>query len=431
MKRLILSSLLLCLLTTFVNAQLSNIKDGNDAFYFDAIVFKGDSADFARIDCYLLVPYQSLTFVKYDESYLAKFSANLVVFDSLGNIISSAKFDKNFVENDFSVTQGATAKFDVTQKVFFIPPGSYKVKATLLDENSKNEYSQSRAINVIDFNKYENVLSGLLLVSSIEENQGRWRITPHISDNIGNLKDGFFVFFEFYANETKKVDFIYQIFEKDELIEQGKRIAKDIKIGTNRIFLRVQKPAKFTRNNYILRVLALKPDASDDYELEDILAVAQRTIKATTRISGFVLNDLNKAIRQLRYVANQKELEFIQTAQTDDEKMRRFEEFWKLLDPTPNTERNEAFEEYYMRIAYANEHFRSYTEGWLTDKGMVYIIFGRPISIEKSNPMSDGRVYERWIYPNNREFLFLDNTGFGDYKLIRPLTVTEKYRYNS
>lgn len=431
MKKLLLSITLFFLLATFANSQLSTLKDGSEAFFFDAIVFKGDSANLSRIDCYLLVPYQTLTFVKYDENYLAKISAHITIFDSLGNNVNSIKYEKTFVERDFNVTQGATAKFDATQKVFALPPGSYKIKANLIDENSKNEYSQSRVIDVIDFNKYENAISGLLLLSSIEENQGRWRITPHISDNVGNLKDGFFVFFEFYANENKKVDFLYQIFDKDELIEQGKRITKDIEIGTNRIFLRIRKPTKFSKSNFILRILALKPSESEDYELEDILAIAQRTIKSTTRISGFVLNDLDKAIRQLRYVASQKEIEFIQTAQTQDEKLRRFEEFWKLLDPSPNTERNEAFEEYYLRIAYANEHFRSYTEGWLSDQGMVFIIFGRPMSIEKSNPMSDGRVYERWIYANNREFLFLDNTGFGDFKLIRPLTITEKYRYQN
>lgn len=431
MFKLFLYILTILIATQSLWTQLSSIKDGIDAFFFDAIIFKGDSANLARVDCYIMVPYQSLSFVKYGDNYIASIKVNVTVFDSLGNIINTSNYDRNFVEKDFNIAQGATAKNDVRQIIFSLAPGSYRIKATLSDENAKKDYSQSRNLSIIDYNKYDNALSGLLLVSSIEENQGRWRITPHISDNIGNLRDGFFVFFEFYSNTNQKVDFIYQIFEKDDLIEQGKRNRKDIQIGTNRLFIRINKPAKFTRNNYILRILALKPSDSDDYEISDILAVAQRSIKSTTRLSGFVLNDLNKAIRQLRYVANQQEIEYIQSAKTDDEKLRRFEEFWRALDPTPNTERNEAFEEYYMRIAYANENFRSYTEGWLTDKGMVYIIFGRPFSVEKSNPMSDGRVYERWIYADNREFLFLDNTGFGDFRLVRPLTITEKYRYKN
>ncbi len=62
---------------------------------------------------------------------------------------------------------------------------------------------------------------------------------------------------------------------------------------------------------------------------------------------------------------------------------------------------------------------------------MIYVIFGDPITIDRQTGYGDGKTYERWIYQNNREFIFVDNTGFGDFRLIRPLTVTEKYRYRN
>ncbi|HPP39160.1 MAG TPA: GWxTD domain-containing protein [Candidatus Kapabacteria bacterium] len=431
MYRLLFFIVFFSIFSYSLHSQLSKIQDGTEAFFFDVVIFKSDTANYARIDCYVMVPYQSLTFVKFEDNFIAKINVFLTVYDSLGNTVATKNYDRVLVEKDFNVAQGATAKFDVRQVQFLLPPGNYQIKSILTDENSKAEYSQSRSLHVVDFTKYDNVMSGLLLVSSIEEDKGRWKITPHISDNIGSLRDGFFVFFEYYSNLNHKVDFLYQIFENDELIEQGTKIQKEIEIGTNRLFIRVKKPAKISRNNYTLRLLALKPNYSDDYEIEDILAVAQRSIKSITRLSGFVLNDLDKAIRQLRYVANSEDINYIRSANTEDEKFRRFNDFWKSLDPTPNSERNEAFEQYYLRVAYANENFRSYTEGWLTDRGMVYIIFGQPLSVERSNPMSDGRVYERWIYSDNREFLFLDNTGFGDFRLVRPISVTEKYRYRN
>jgi len=431
MYRLVVVFFLLVLISNALFSHSSKIQDGTEAFFFDAVIFKGDSANLARIDCYVLVPYQSLTFIKFEDNFIAKINVFLTVYDSLGNTVATKNYDRVLVERDYNIALGATAKFDVRQMQLSLAPGNYQIRAILSDENSKAEYSQSRSMSVIDFAKYDNVMSGLLLVSSIEEDKGRWKITPHISDNIGGLRDGFFVFFEYYSNTNQKVDFLYQIFEDDELIEQGSKIQKEIYIGTNRLFIRVKKPTKISRNNYTLRVLALRPNDNDDYEIKDILAVAQRSIKSITRLSGFVLNDLDKAIRQLRYVANSDDINYIRSAKSEDEKFTRFNDFWKSLDPTPNTERNEAFEQYYFRIAYANENFRSYTEGWLTDRGMVYIIFGQPVTVERSNPMSDGRVYERWIYADNREFLFLDNTGFGDFRLVRPISITEKYRYKN
>lgn len=147
-------------------------------------------------------------------------------------------------------------------------------------------------------------------------------------------------------------------------------------------------------------------------------------------LGGNVLSDITTAIKQLRYVAYQSDVDYINEGNTEAERQMRFEAFWKKLDPSPGTDRNEAFEEYYSRIDYANRAFKSFQEGWLTDKGMVYIIFGPPYSSDRQNNYNDGRIYERWVYLNNREFVFIDNSGFGDFRMIRPMSVTEKYRYD-
>jgi hypothetical protein len=47
----------------------------------------------------------------------------------------------------------------------------------------------------------------------------------------------------------------------------------------------------------------------------------------------------------------------------------------------------------------------------------------------RTNPYADSRVYEKWVYADNRQFLFVDNTGFGDFRLSNPITVTDKYRF--
>ena len=60
--------------------------------------------------------------------------------------------------------------------------------------------------------------------------------------------------------------------------------------------------------------------------------------------------------------------------------------------------------------------------------GMVYIIFGEPSEIERHPLEMDTKPYEVWNYFElNREFIFVDYSGFGDYRLITPIWETFNY----
>ena len=123
---------------------------------------------------------------------------------------------------------------------------------------------------------------------------------------------------------------------------------------------------------------------------------------------------------------------------TDDERDKFIEEFWRTRDPDPDTQENEFKEQFYERLAYANEHFSSGKAGRLTDRGRIYIKFGKPDSVE-SHPAGGSYEreswegggstttypFERWFYryiPNVRSGVtleFVDPTGTGEYRLAR------------
>lgn len=67
------------------------------------------------------------------------------------------------------------------------------------------------------------------------------------------------------------------------------------------------------------------------------------------------------------------------------------DEFW--IGCGGNVERaRELIRIYYTRVLYANNYFTSYKEGWRTERGMIYIIYGPPDKVYKTN---DG---ENWGY---------------------------------
>ena len=150
------------------------------------------------------------------------------------------------------------------------------------------------------------------------------------------------------------------------------------------------------------------------------------------------------------------------------------ENFWKRLDPTPGTARNEIKEEFDRRVAYANAQFSFFTKGMLSDRGRVYVKYGEPDIIEKQvvpttgdaadlllqqSPVMDNierkvspkqvgndrRSYEIWIYnmrgnplfPTHEQtmtqtlgmkFFFVDDTGAGNYVLESTSDRSSKYR---
>jgi GWxTD domain-containing protein len=141
------------------------------------------------------------------------------------------------------------------------------------------------------------------------------------------------------------------------------------------------------------------------------------------------INDLDKAVAQLVYIASSSEKNYIESASTKEEKIKRYMEFWKKKNPNPNEEENRVFDEYYRRINFANENFTHFLEGWRSDRGMVYITLGPPNNIDRHPFDYDAKPYEVWeYYDMNQQFVFVDETGFGDYTLITPM-YGDMYRY--
>src|SRR6184192_3476925 len=92
------------------------------------------------------------------------------------------------------------------------------------------------------------------------------------------------------------------------------------------------------------------------------------------------------------YVISNEERAAYKALKTDEEREQFIEQFWLRRDPTPDTVENEFKEEHYSRIAYSNEHFAAGIPGWKTDRGRMYIMYGKPDEID-SHP--SGGTYER------------------------------------
>jgi len=100
------------------------------------------------------------------------------------------------------------------------------------------------------------------------------------------------------------------------------------------------------------------------------------------------------------YIISPEEKAVFKQLKTDEEKEQFIEHFWERRNPDPHSGDNSYKEEHYQRLAYANEHFASGVPGWKTDRGRVWIMYGKPDEIE-SHP--SGGSYQREIYEGGGE----------------------------
>jgi GWxTD domain-containing protein len=99
-------------------------------------------------------------------------------------------------------------------------------------------------------------------------------------------------------------------------------------------------------------------------------------------------------------------------------------QFWEKRDPTPGTPANEGMVAFYRLFAEANRRFRESgagtTSGWRTDRGRIFLKYGVPEETLKRPVAGDTPPYEVWKYsrPRQLKYIFLDETGLGNYQLI-------------
>ncbi|HNS46559.1 MAG TPA: GWxTD domain-containing protein [Bacteroidales bacterium] len=173
--------------------------------------------------------------------------------------------------------------------------------------------------------------------------------------------------------------------------------------------------------------LAFEPDSLFRVRLfngeTDLLTFAREGIyffQADTAVSeGFTLLRLHEGYPGIthpvqmtypvRYLTTQREYEKIET---NPDKRKAVEEFWLQNAGNPGRAA-QMIKRYYTRVEQANQLFTSFQEGWKTDRGMIYIIYGNPTIVYRQQDA------EQWIYGNEGNILSLT---FNFTRVINPFT---------
>jgi GWxTD domain-containing protein len=396
----------------------------NIPFESEIVQFPRTDGDFTVYYTYRM-PYRLLIFERKDDSYSAEFRVIVEIKDDDGNIITRDIKDSKVSVKDFSLTNDHSLFINEFLR-FKLKPADYKLSAIISDLNSTDELP----IKPVELNleeEKESIVLHPLVIQSQEmtcENNKAFVLAnsggkiPFSSVNYNLIIP---------VSDTLVNELEIKIENNDEEIYNG-RISESylipigIEMCENKIALTIDSTNTMLKN-FVLRNVNQKL-VEGDVVLKVINNDKDIDRKFESKViwfnKPFSLRDPEKAIEYLSFIVSDSIVSAM-LDEPEDDYPKVLYEYWKKFDPTPQTSYNEVMFEYYSRIDYAMREFRSIgnENGLKTDRGMIYIKFGKPEKIERvSNP--EGQIVEVWTYLNpERKFSFVDKKGTGNFTLIQ------------
>ncbi|MEO0897830.1 MAG: GWxTD domain-containing protein [Bacteroidota bacterium] len=134
---------------------------------------------------------------------------------------------------------------------------------------------------------------------------------------------------------------------------------------------------------------------------------SERTLEKLSFVRGgniqnMIYKDLDQSIDMLKYVSSAERIAYLKAKDTAVVKKVEFFRTWeKLYGKSAQTE----MENYFKKIYEANKRYQEgEKEGWETDRGKVFVLYGEP---KEEKASIRGKDYLRWIFPKwSLAFLF-------------------------
>ena len=436
MNKYLLTTLILLLALTDVFSQKMNFELDYAQFGYDSLS--------NYVEFYYSFNQACLQYVDTDSSDYVQGILHIEISDSIsGNKI----IDKHWaIYNEVMDTTNLDRNL-IGVIGFVLDKGSYKVVVTGSDANlSSNEKVIAEYLLVNPFLRINTAISDIQLASNIipgSENtssifyKNTYEVTPLPASVCGERQPVLFYYAELYhlQSDTSSDDFRLDeivINSRDQLINsKSRKINKSV---NSRVEVGMVKVHKLPTDTYTLFVNLIDSAAnfgvssSKRFFVYNPSVVQVDTFLQTvspvlsTTFGAMSDEELDDLFSKSKYIATTQEKEKYSVLSTIEAKREFLYNFWKARDENPSDDRNEYYQNYLKRINVANDRYSALgKEGWRTDRGRVFLIYGDPNEIDRHPNETDTRPYETWRYDSIEGgviFVFGDITGFNDYQLL-------------
>ena len=369
-----------------------------------------ESSDSIRVLSYLSIPNHVLQFVKSSKGFKASYEATISIKRKKGDLVGRKNWSNDLITKTY-LESTSKEIFNIHFNEFRVPLGEdYIISAELLDRDSNSSGIISKNLKLKKHSKDLSIYSPFFL----DYLNGDWGLIdneiPLFRNILGEQLVRTTVFVSGKVSPGPyEIDVIVTNPKKQQLWEKTFQSVAQNNYFEKRIII----PDEISQQGLRSKVdIILKQNGKQKKE-SVILSISRLGISSS-------VGNISQAIQNMRYILDDDEWKKLSKAKSDEQE-RLFIEYWLSRDPTPETKENELMDEYFSRINYSNVNFKTYTDGWKSDMGMIYVLFGPPDDLEVYNDPLSRMYQQRWHYYRiNKFFDFVDENGFGDYKLTTP-----------
>lgn len=404
---------------SMVRAQRAVAGEVGERLYAHVMVVPRQGADSADLLVSFRVAHDVLNFTRVTDAsnnagnFWAEFTLSVEVRDSIGVIRSRTRFKDTAYVNTYEESIDRTGMHRGSCRVG-IAPGRFRVMLETLSQRDANK--RSVALPTVFYTPLAQQLRVPGFIGTERKENAMWSLEPLVfNSNVPFGSKPCVAVFMTGDSAGAQYDFI---------VRQLPYGPKDIRwwvdadySGTVRSRTDVTVRG-LLESNASARLLLTTP-SSGPYGLVTvpidapqlvpgnyIVRLARRGGRDTIELPFQVqwelmpqsLRTLSYALESLVYVCPAEQLDSLKDG-SDVQNRERLMSWWRRSDPTPETAYNERLAEYYRRVDHASIAFTSAIEpdGVFTDRGKVYILFGRPSRIEKKLSRT-GASIETWTY---------------------------------
>jgi len=408
-------------LITFLQAQKApefhgEVEPDIPNFYYEVNDNPVANRDSIAVDIILQVPFDAVQFIKKDSLFIARYEISILLLDE-NEVHAASKIWTQEIKTALFSETTSSEYFDINRVHFRLRPSKYFLTIGILDLDTRKSSYRKKKIDFLNYYKRGIAIGNInILEGTFVGDDGKTEAIPSVVGLLNDTKPEFDIAFTLLSKGGRG-SVTYKILNMSDKIVMEKSLERQFNKGLSNEKITISKSGLTYKKYKIIVTVKIGNEE----------AVVERVFQLRWLGMSNLIDNLDQAIEQLKFIAPTNVLRNLRKAK-DSEKKDLFIAFWKERDPTPNTEENELMTEYYKRVNYATEHFSGFLEGWKTDMGMVFILFGPPNDIERHPFEIQTKPYEIWYYYDiNRSFVFVDESGFGEYRLITPLDLYDRY----
>jgi len=288
-----------------------------------------------------------------------------------------------------------------------VPVGEYAANVVVTDRYARNRGFASETPRVQDF------LSGLNLSTPFLTTDSLARFQPDklIPFRQNRFKKDFYTLFAIGGLQIGgQVNLQYELQDgegKSLFNRQANFVAPEMIVYTS-----LPIPAgKLSMGMTVLKIVA---------EQNGVKANVSLSIYANVGVTPQPGQSIGSVLEPMRYIMDGKDWQALKEA-SPEERTKLFNAFWAARQPTTTKQdENPLLAEFFVRVQEANQRFTWVgIEGWRSDRGRIFIIYGEPDSIQRQRSARSNATVETWTYAEiGRQFVFYDFNNDGDLRLI-------------